>query len=853
MDHLSAGYPLVRWFAELGRDSVAEAGGKGANLAEMFKLGLPVPPGFVVTTAAYRVHLARAGLDTRIAARLASLPAGDTAAEECAAAEIAGWIEREDMPGAAAAAIATAGERLARWSPAGPARVAVRSSATAEDLPGASFAGQQASFLGVPCTAEAVAAAVRRCWASVWTARAVRYRARAGLDHVSVSMAVVVQAMVPADVAGVLFTTNPMTGRADEFVVTANYGLAESVVSGIVTPDTYVLTPAGRLRRRTIGSKSQYVADDPDEGTHTRDTPRRQRSRSSLRRRDLTALAALGRRVAAHYGGPQDIEWTRAGGRFYLLQTRPVTATAAPVQDGVPSRPGRLRAVVLRRATAFLSEYYPEPVTPLDAAAVAGVLRWFFLPGLGVRPPDRRQLFAERADGSLAIRVPQPWPSASVVWRLPVRLMRAVREDPAANWEVLRESWLLDVTNVDGQGRHPAAWRPADAGDVGPDEAARMLRDGLATFDRYGPRRIDEVFLPGLLHEWVVRLLVRRAVGRHAAADTVRSLLLDLPHRTAQMQRAVDELARVARDEGRDSAAFTAALGGFLAEWGDRSTGGMPPLVGAPTWREDPTTLLDLVAALQEQVPADDSPTRPGDATYAAAVSRVAGRLGPLARRVFAASLPRTRGWLTAREDGLFLQERVAARLRRAALSLGCGLVAAGRVGVAGDVFFLLPEELVPAGLGHIEVRERVARRRAAHDRAVAAHGRGEMWVAAAVGLPAQVPATGEYLAGTPASSGTAIGRARIVRCPAEFARLRRGEVLVAPATSPAWTPLFGVAAAVVTDVGGPLSHAAIVAREYGIPAVLGTGDATARLVDGQRVAVNGTTGRITVVGAARP
>ncbi len=356
----------TRWLEELNRDSLVEAGGKGANLGEMIHAGLPVPPGFVVTADAYRVHLGAGHLQGRIADRLQNLLAEDLAAVTAASEDIMGWIGTASMPDRIRADVASRYEALnarltGRTSGAGALPVAVRSSATAEDLPSASFAGQQETYLNVR-EVDAVIEAVRQCWASLWTPQAISYRTRMNFDHLSVAMAVVVQALLPADAAGVMLTVNPVSGARDEIVISGSYGFGEAVVSGAVTPDTYILSQDGKVKERTLGGKEIRVVCDVN-GTHTVAVCDAEQRRYCLSDFELAALGDLAGRVQALYGSPVDTEWVLSTGELYIVQARPLTALdrmqADPVvpADEVP---------INKKLFGGWREYWPEPTTPLD-------------------------------------------------------------------------------------------------------------------------------------------------------------------------------------------------------------------------------------------------------------------------------------------------------------------------------------------------------------------------------------------------------------------------------------------------------------------------------------------------------
>src|SRR5918997_4163641 len=312
-------------------------GGKAANLGELTRAGLPVPPGFCVTTAAYDLVANSANLEPTLVA-LVAVRGDKTRLAELASTARAGLIAAH-VPAAVTGAIAAAYRTLGDGE---PVAVAVRSSATAEDLPYASFAGQQDTYLNV-LGVDAVLDAVRRCWASLWTDRAVSYRTSNGIDHRTVSLAVAVQSMVEAEVSGVLFTANPLTGRRRQAVLDASLGLGEAIVSGAVNPDHFVAdTATGEILERHLGDKRVEIRATEGGGTRRVELPGSS-DKPSLSDEQIRALAELGARVEDHYGAPQDTEWAvDSGGEIWLLQARPIT-TLFPLPAGAPPTDDDLR------------------------------------------------------------------------------------------------------------------------------------------------------------------------------------------------------------------------------------------------------------------------------------------------------------------------------------------------------------------------------------------------------------------------------------------------------------------------------------------------------------------------------
>src|SRR4051794_8607994 len=392
----------------LGHEEWALVGGKGANLGELVRGGFPVPDGVVISTAAYTSVVDSAGLAATIDAGLRT---GD-------AAGIRAAFEGATIPDRLRAEI------LAAYAALGGGPVAVRSSATAEDLPGAAFAGQQDTYLNV-VGEDALLEAVRRCWGSLWTERAIAYRDRRDLDQDAVRIAVVVQRMVPAEHAGVMFTANPMTGARDEVVIDASSGLGEAVVAGLVTPDHYVVDARGAVRQRTPGRR-EVVIRGVDGGGVAHTVGERV---DPLPDGTVVELAGLGRAVAAYFGRPQDIEWARAGGQVWLVQARPITALPPP-----PLRLGRVR----RRLGQQLLDYVTDRPYPLDVSAwirpgIGRLVERMLaeIPGLRVRMSE----LLPEVDGVVdrfMPRLPRPtWATLTA----PARLAGRIRRFAPATWE----------------------------------------------------------------------------------------------------------------------------------------------------------------------------------------------------------------------------------------------------------------------------------------------------------------------------------------------------------------------------------------------------------------------------------
>jgi rifampicin phosphotransferase len=813
--------------ADFGRTDLDAAGGKGAALGELVRQGFPVPEGFVITTDAYRLLLAETGLGAALDGMDQNVPDGGA---------LRALFARFGMPAALRAEIGGA------YAALGGGAVAVRSSATAEDLPGAAFAGQQDTFLNV-VGEEAVAKAVADCWASLWTDRAIAYRRRQGIDPHEVAIAVVVQKMVPADAAGVMFTANPVTGERSETVVDASPGLGEAVVSGRVTPEHYVLDRTGGIRSFRPGGGEVVIS--PDAGGGTREQPGVRSPVPTLAAGQLRELADLGRRAQEHFGRPQDIEWALAGGRIHVLQSRPMTA--------LPPQPLRLNAIQ-RRVGPFFIEMFQERPYPLDVSGwmEQGILAMLhrMAGSVGVRFPRVGELLPEE-DGVVVQLVP-PVPRLTLrTLAAPLTLARRARQFKMASWKNDSRfmTFLEQVDRLNARDPEPLSW----SGVVG------LAGESFATMR--GITDLRSSYMPGIFLPMLRLRLMLVLLGRMRLAS---ALIAGAETMTSQANRSLEQLAAmVGADPGLAGAfassdgpallqlveqdpahaAFREAFAEFLREYGNRETVSVV-LSSSPTWSDAPEVVLGLVKALLGQRP------RTADQTGAALAEL---KRHPLLRfkrirRHVLAAVDDARAGMAFREDSHFYATKVIPPMRRAYRELGRRLVAAGVIDDAGDVYHLRFAELEAitddCGALPASVRQRyrpLVQARAAKRREL----EGIPLLDTALLFRNRRGAAGVLVSGTPASRGRAEGPVKIIRGPAEFGRLRSGDILVCPYTNPSWTPLFQRAAAVVVDMGGLGSHAAIVAREYGIPAVMGTGTGTGILAEGQRVVVDGSAGTV--------
>jgi len=904
---------LVVDLSELGSAPLLLAGGKAMNLGRLMEAGFPVPRGFCLTTAAYRkaAPAALAALAARLDATLSGPVQSGTAHPALAGVKAEHPEEdlrelarqaREMIVTAPIPADVDAAVRAA-YAALGPdAAVAVRSSATAEDLPFASFAGLQDSFLNIS-GADAVVESVRRCWASLWTERAVAYRSTNGISHREVGLAVVVQDVVAAATAGVLFTANPVTGTRTETVIDASAGPGQAVVSGSVNPDHFVVdTATGRVLLRSPGRARAGRPPALDDAR-------------------IRELAALGDTIQRLFGAPQDVEWViDASGKVWVTQSRPIT-TLYPLPDPAAAEPVGAETAAATDTRVYLCgtllQGLTRPLTPIGLS-VLGSMRnrkgpWLYVnPGLRMyvdmtslihNKYGRRYLLRmlPLADGRSGAVFPALLKDPRFGLReRPPRWKRpgAAATQPAPNPEAGRaaarsaevtSTLALFVRVIPAMLR--AAVRPGAelrrAFDYGKRlEAELVLPEPATAFGRLDhaervlERAVDELILatlPGPSVGYIMLAAARRLLRGIAEPRELEAVLRGLPNNvTTEMDlelwqlavtigaNATSREAFLAHSPGELAAMYAAGtlptvaqtgLHGFLDRYGHRAVAEID--LGMPRWSEKPDHILGMISNYLHVEDPEQAPDRQfaraeehAEARIRDLVERTRAR-GQLRARAVALCLRRTRQLSGLRELPKFYIVLTLAEMRRQFNEIGAELARSGSIAAADDVYFLEFDE-VRVGLRGADLKGIVAARRRLYDVELRRRRIPRILLSDGTDVEAAVmaksPVSGA-LAGTPASAGSATGTVRVILDPVG-AHLEPGEILVAPSTDPGWTPLFMTAGALVMEMGGVISHGAVVAREYGIPAVVGVPDATTLLRTGQRVTVDGSAGTVRQVDA---
>jgi pyruvate,water dikinase len=879
--------PNTLSFGDVDRTRLSDVGGKGANLGELTRAGFPVPPGFCVTTAAYREFVRTSGEFETLLDSLEQVTHEDLDTIRSIGGRIRKHLEALAIPADVRLAV------LQAWRELGAEHAyAVRSSATAEDLPSASFAGQQDTFLNVRGE-EPLLDAVRRCWASLFTDRAIAYRTKLGVGHREVFLAVVVQRMVVPEASGIMFTADPITGRRKTVCIDGSFGLGEALVAGLVTADFYQVR-AGAIVTKRVSRKALAIRPLPDGGTVTETLPPEMQERQALPDDRILELAGLGLRIEDHYGREQDIEWCLADGKFFVVQARPITS----LYPAPRAADGRLHLY----ASFGHVQMMTEAMKPLGISALRT-----FVP-FGDRSPSGESELFQEAGGRLFVDlnpvlryrrlrrlVPRVLPLADE------RIARAVtefleREEYLAalrpgrrlelSFALKAAPFLLSVLGTllfrnPGRGVKEIeramegliAERRRRVEEARGAERIRRIRSTLRSlFPDLVGRKVLQNVLPGVIAFRLIGSLSQRwlgdtaelgSLGRSPPGNVTTEMGLALGD-VADVVRAhpgAIERLRLATDEtfGHDLSEMPGgekvqhAFLKFLDLYGMRCTGEID--ITRPRWREAPVQIIPAIEGyLRGGAPGQHR--RDFDAGKVEA-ERAAARLlqrlratpgGMLKTRVMQRLITVYRSRIGLREHPKYYIVRALDFAKRAILDEGAGLVGASLLRSANEVFWFSLDEL-----------EGVLRTRRVN-RAVLNTRREQFERAAALRPPRVITSFGEIvtakagaavpegaLAGSAASAGVVEGRARVVR-KLEWSKLEKGEILVAPYTDPAWTPLFPLASGLVTEVGGLMTHGAVVAREYGIPAVVGVDRATEAIPDGGLVRVNGSEGYVEII-----
>ncbi|PTM59595.1 phosphoenolpyruvate synthase [Desmospora activa] len=866
----------VLFFDEVDRSRLLDVGGKGANLGELSKAGFSVPEGFCVTTAAYKDFIATSSDMDGLLDELYTLDRNDLERLR----KLGEWIRTHLLQLEIPTPIKN--EIIKAWKAIGTHYAyAVRSSATAEDLPTASFAGQQDTYLNIRGEKELLRH-IHHCWASLFTDRAIAYRGKNGFDHRQVYLSVVVQRMVQPEIAGIMFTADPANGNRKVVSIDASYGLGEAIVSGIVSADLYKVK-TGEIIQKNVSEKKKGIYALPEGGTITKDLPKEQQKQQTLTDEQIRNIARLGKQIEDHFGSPQDVEFCVEKGKVYVVQSRPITSLY-PLPD--------IRQEPLQVLFSFGHfQMMTDAIKPLGISVIktfvpfpkqyiqeAGGRLYVDLSEI-LRHKIGRKIFpkiminmdeaASRAIGEV-IQRPEFLAIPSKLSLQTVRpflsfLMKEVwknlfKRDPAAargkveaymqqTWTDLRESLL----NVSGAKRLEVV-------------QSELLRFFKGLIPNVGPNILSFFLSAMLLKKLLIRWLgddkelhqLNKSLSGNITSEMglqigdLADLLREFPEVEAYVKTADDRNFYHGLADVPDGEQFQRAFANFISTYGSRCPGEID--LTRPRWREAPTQLIPAILGHMRSVEPGEHRQKfiQGEQEAKAAEQRILERLqgNRFKYKVMKRLIKVYRYYGGLREHHKYLLTLILDECKQAILTEAEDLVQKGILPEVEDAYYLTLEEMIQLAKGQLieEMPRLLAERKEKHE-----------WhqtlrpprVMTSEGESVTVSRTGEFpagaLVGSPVSAGVVEGKARIVLKPEE-AQLHQGEILVAPHTDPGWTPLFQSAQALVTEVGGLMTHGSVVAREYGIPAVVGVDDATKMIRQGQRIRVDGNQGYVEVL-----
>lgn len=900
---------FTNFLSEIGLDDLRQVGGKGANLGHLIEAGFPVPPGFCVLAHAYESFLSDTGLEHHIGEMIEAMDFADLEAVENEAGRMRDLIVSSPVPdpvqreviSAYSGLLADAGENDL---------VAVRSSVGTKNLASTSFPGQMDTYYNVRGETELVEK-VKECWASVFSYPAMVNRHVRGLDFSDVFIAPLVQLMIAADSAGVIFTVNPLNNRSDEMVVNSCFGLGEGVVSGELDCDHFVVDRESlEILDKKIGEKAFKIVLDSKKGRGSRRATlsEEEGGKPSLSPDQVSELVRAARRVEEQYDSPQDIEWAFRGGELFILQSRKITTGVVDVEDKTPGEwvsefDSTVDPDYPEYTLANISEVMPGVLTPLSITSGMGYLDYGFVKtnegfGLmrGINPKGEYTflgVFYGRAHLNLtvlkAITEKLPGATSQEFERLtpdeediqrdekfhptPGALLTLIGAVFGLLYKVITAPRGARAARKDLDKRI-AEFKQYDFEKMPYGEFLEILRESQGDSERVFPLHITAsqlavVYFDSLrkatlrwLDDTEGILASRLVTGLHNLESAMPSAhIWDLSRIVKESGELEDIFRRnepelileVLQANGSPRAKeFLTSLDSFLEKFGYRSVFEAEMML--PNWSDDPSYVFAMIRNYLD-TDADSSPhklARRQESDRKKALADTLGRLsGP--RRLLLRYLTRqAQKFIGLREYMKAVLITGIAEVKKETNILSRRFTADGFISEPSDIFFLTKDEvevIMEGRVDEIQVESVVARRRREHERnqtvVLPEYSHGRPRPLSSKELELELEGEFEVLRGLAVSPGKVTGKARVITDPRHNAMIRPGEILVAPVTDAAWTPLFVTAGAIVVDVGGPLSHGSIVAREYGIPGVLSVGLATRLIKTGQVITVDGDHGRV--------
>ncbi|PFF11564.1 phosphoenolpyruvate synthase [Bacillus cereus] len=858
-------------FQEIEKGQLSLVGGKGLNLGELSTIqGIQVPEGFCVTTVGYEKAIEQNENIQTLLQQLTKLKLEDRAQIGEMSKEIREVIMAVQIPSDVVEAVA---HYLSRFG--NEHAYAVRSSATAEDLPYASFAGQQDTYLNI-IGKEAILQHVRKCWASLFTERAVMYRMQNGFEHNQVSICVVVQKMVFPEASGILFTADPITSSRKVLSIDASFGLGEALVSGLVSADNYKVKE-GEIVDKLISTKKVAIYALKEGGTETKQINSAQQKIQTLSEQQILQLAQIGRQIEAYFGCPQDIEWCLVDNTFYIVQSRPIT-TLYPIpeeNDGenhVYISVGHQQMMTDAMKPLGLSFFLLTTSAPMRKAGgrlfvdatqrlASPASRDYLINTLGKSDPlirDALTTVVER-DNFITLLPDEETEKSASKSKPPVSLQPEIENDPAIVTELIKNS----EASLEELKENMQLKSGVDVLDFILEDI-QQLKKVL-----FNPQSIA-VIMAGMNASTWINEKMEQWLGEKNAADTLSQSVQN--NITSEMGLALMEVADVIRPyeeviaylqhvendsfldefvQFKGGEKVREAIDAFLNKYGMRCSGEID--ITKTRWSEKPTTIIPMILnnIRDFEYGASKRKFEEGLQEALKKEEELVDRLQQLpdgkqkveeTKRM----IRNIRNFIGYREYPKYGMINRYFIYKQALLKEAEQLVQSGVIHEVDDIYYLTFEEL------HEVVRTKKLNYELIHKQ------KNDYKLYEKLTPPRIMTSDGEIItgkykrenlpvdaiAGLPVSSGLVEGRARVI-LNMEDANLEEGDILVTAFTDPGWTPLFVSIKGLVTEVGGLMTHGAVIAREYGLPAVVGVENATKLIKDGQRIRVHGTEGYI--------
>lgn len=821
---------MILDFNEIKKEDVLVAGGKGANLGEMTSAKINVPSGFVITADAYRDFLRVNAIDSLIENGIKK-SADDERKLLNEAEHFRGKIKSGKFPEQLENAI-----REKYFNLRNNTRVAVRSSATAEDLPDASFAGQQETYLNVQGI-ESVLNGVRNCYASLWGNRAVSYRFHQGYDQTSVSIAVVIQEMIESEKSGVLFTVNPVNKKENEMQINASFGLGESVVSGRVTADSYIIDKSGNIIEVNIGSKETQIIYGDKETVEVSVNSDKRKTRA-LNDREILELMKCGLEIEKHYGMPMDIEWAIKNDIVYILQARAITTLKNSKNDITDNDliekyiKGKKIKKDTQEVMSFFLEKMPFAHRVLDFDYLMAINDQkvnilseggIILPRNPIIDDDGIQTFSD--DGK---RI------GKNIFKF-FNILKNMKDfelcyKKCKDFMNIYEVEIEEIKHLNFE-------------NMTLTECGNFLEESYVLLQKLAYDRFKYALFPSVLNSKKFTKIIKKVNSNYSSFD----FYWDLDNKTSVVTNDVYKMAREIR---KNEALKKAIISGdnfkelykkfndfknisdeFMKDNGFKSDYNCYCL-SAKTFLEDPDRLINILRPILNEN-SNESNDIKDFSKLMESVKEIYGRKYQDVEK----QIRYFRYFHVVREESQYLWETLFYYVRKCVRRINFILLGDENIetGVA-NLFHKELLEVINRGNLNESDKEKINRRNEKFPLAV------KVWEASKLLI---FKTDGDVLKGVSGSTGIAVGKVCLINSPKEFYKMKKGDILVCHLTDPEWTPLFKLASAVVADTGSALSHVAIVAREYNIPAVLGVGFATTKFKDGDTIQVNGNIGEV--------